>query len=65
MFKGLHVIFLLGDLCDCARVEESSKKILHSHICDFCIYITRNNIAVCGTVGVEVWKAEAKDSSNF
>ena len=56
---------VLGDLFNCVGSEESRKNILHSHICEFFIHIMRENIAVCGTVGVEFWKAEAEDSSKL
>ena len=59
--KRLHVKFVLRDLCDCVGRGDSVNKILRSHICEFCVYITRNKIAVCDTVGGEDWKAEVED----
>ena len=61
--KRLNFKLLLGDLCDCDGSEESIKKILRSHICEFFIYIIRNKILVYRTVWGEVWKAEAEDNS--
>ena len=69
MFRGdskrIHVDLFLGYLCDCIGSEDSRKNILLSHLCNFCIYIIRDKIEVCGTIGGEVWKAEVKDSSKL